>query len=232
VKTRIEGVEKKSIDTNGQVKLKFDTSEISYYDVRGNLIKTKRFYSGGYRRILYTYDSENRKIKEATYDNESPYSMGGSTFWEYDSPDYIVVEKESSYQTVVSKKTPNESHYFENGELKRVTKETFNAATLTHTSNTYDENNKFLFCDTYKVDSKNRMIEQKSFNDDLSLSSTVTYTFDANGNEIEMEYKGKDGSGYKDVSKFNEKKLKTEFSRIGPDGRVWGTTIFVYEYYQ
>jgi hypothetical protein len=57
----------------------------------------------------------------------------------------------------------------------------------------------------------------------------MNYTFDADGNEIEFEYI--QGSGYKDVNKFNERNLKTELKRLGPDGRDWGKTIFVYEYY-
>lgn len=235
VKREIQLAESNFIDANGKANVKLDTSEISFYDESGNLIKTKRFYNGGYRRIIYTYNSENRKIKEAVYDNESTFSMGGATTWEYNVGGNKVMQTNRSYgatyQNVVSDKTPNESHYMENGVLKRTTKETFDASKLIHTSDQRDEAGKLIGRQVYKVDNKNRMVEEKSINDDLSVASTTTYKFDAAGNEIEMLYDQGNGSGYKDVVKYNDKSLKVEIRRTGLDDRPWSTTRFVYEYY-
>lgn len=220
--------------TDGRVTTKLDTVEIWDFNKNGRVIKTIRFYSGGYRRILHKYDSIGRKIWEAVYEGESNFPLSGSvTTWAYNQGDYKVIQKNGGYVHVVLKNSPHEDRYLEDGKLAGVTKASFDTASRTHISVNRSADGKLRSRHETVLDEQGRPVEKRTFHDDSSVSSINRFIYNENDNTIEDTYVLQvDGTGDIHIKKYNDKKLVVELTVHLLDGQKIQTQRYFYEYYE
>jgi len=233
VKTIYKCLEIKSIKSDESA-IKIDTIEIHRYNKKGKLIEIKRFYNGGFRRIISEYDSKGRKTKEATYDGSSSWPMGYGTTWKYDTKSNLVEQHDGvNYKTVIPRNKPNEEHYFEEGILKRITKLFTDKTGLIYTTEKLEETKKLIDSTIYKLNSKQRLLNYKS-SVESEFPTTNSYIYDKDDQEIETIYEQNfsGGGGFKNKIELNKKNLPLRLKRYTLDDKFLRSEIYFYEYYQ
>ncbi|MDW7694658.1 hypothetical protein R9C00_07885 [Flammeovirgaceae bacterium SG7u.111] len=221
------------VSGNDEKSIKLDTTEIHHYDKKGQLIEIKRFYRGGFRRIVSEYDSIGRRTKEAVYDGSSRIPMGSVTIWKYNTKDNLVEQHNGSrYKRVIPRNKPNEEHYFEDANLKRVTKMSVDGTGSVYTVKEFDQTNALINHTIYELDSEQRLSKMKSMINS-EYPTTTSYLYDKNGREIENIYEQNFAGegGFKKKFELNEQGLRLRLRQYDLNDKFLQSAVYLYEHY-
>jgi len=184
------------------------------YDSNNNRIEEISYNSHGSveRRTTYSYDSNNNLIELISYNSGG--SVGGRLTYSYDSNNNpIEWISYNSHGSVQSRRTY--SYDSNNNHIELLI---------------YRSDGSLIERQTYSYDYKNNRTEEIVYNSDGSINNRVTYSYDSNNNRIELIYYDSEGSvGGRRTYSYDSNNNRIEEISYNSHGSVERRTTYSYD---
>lgn len=217
-------------EEENQISQEADVS-LEIYNTKGLLSESRWYNSDSLltQRMLFTYDEDNRLIRNDYFDYSAISSESDSSYFilSYDTDGRVVKEEvyynnklnsfsEKSYNSngditlyqsyrQGSKVAESRYEYVYNNEDRKTEEKQLSNETLISTMHwKYDSagrttsvetmDGKYILSETYRYDSKNRLVEEVLAPSGPSMKRITTYKYDGNDNMVELAQKTEEGN--------------------------------------